>query len=58
MTRRRPRRETVAIPAAVHIKRLRLARDIWRGWAIAATVLVFGLGLAGMVIDPNCLPPP
>ena len=56
MTRRR--RETVAIPAAVHIKRLRLARDIWRSWAIGATILCFGLGLAGMVADPSCLPPP
>ena len=54
MTRRR--RKTVAIPAAVHIKRLRLARDIWRGWAIGATILVFGLALAGMVADPDCLP--
>ena len=57
MTRRR-RREPVAIPAAVHIRRLRLALDIWRGWAIGATILCFGLGLAGMASDPNCLPPP
>ena len=55
MTRRR---ETVAVPAAVHIRRLRLARDIWRVWAIGATILCFGLALAGMVADPNCLPPP
>jgi hypothetical protein len=57
MTRRR-RRETVAIPAAVHIKRLRLARDICWGWAVGATILCIGLALAGMVTDPNCLPPP
>jgi hypothetical protein len=56
MTRRR--KEPVAIPAAVHIKRLRSARDIWRSWAIATTILSIGLALAGMVTDPNCLPPP
>jgi hypothetical protein len=56
MTRRK-RRETVAIPAPVRIKRLRLARDIWRGWAMAATVLCVGLAMAGRVVDPNCLPP-
>jgi hypothetical protein len=58
MTRRHRHREIVAIPAAVYIKRLRQDRDIWRGWAIAATILCFGLALAGMVADPNCLPPP
>lgn len=58
MTRRLRRRETVAIPAAVYIKRLRHDRNIWRGWGIAATILCIGLALAGMVTDPNCLPPP
>jgi len=57
MTRRR-HRETVAIPAPARIKSLRQDRDIWRGWAIATTILSIGLALAGMVTDPNCLPPP
>jgi len=55
MTRRR---KPVAIPAAAHIMRIRLARDIWRDWAVATTILSIGLALAGMVSDPNCLPPP
>jgi hypothetical protein len=58
MTRRKLRRKTVAIPAAVYIKRLRSARDTWRSWAIATTILSVGLALAGMVTDPSCLPPP
>jgi hypothetical protein len=56
MTRRRYHREPPPIPAPARIRRLRLARDIWRGWAIATTILSIGLALAGMVADPNCLP--
>jgi hypothetical protein len=58
MTRRRYHREPPPIPAPARIRRLRQDRDTWRVWAIVTTIACFGLGLAGMVTDPNCLPPP